>query len=105
MQAQDRNFYQTFSDPVFLFNDTCNSQVYEKCNLAVFSSGSTKDLDEECIQSTSKLPVWNEDNSSLLDSDLEVIFSESEFEDEEVLALSDRGIKISKALTNRVDSF
>ena len=33
------------------------------------------------------------------------VFSESEFEDEEVLALSDRGMKISKALTNRVDAF
>ena len=40
-----------------------------------------------------------------MDSDLEDIFSESEFEDEEVLALSDRGMKISKALTNRVDAF
>ena len=61
----------------FLFNDTCNSQVYEKSDLAVFSSGSTKDLDVECIQSTSKLPVWNEDNYKFLDSDLEEIFSES----------------------------
>ena len=78
MQAQDRKFYQTFSDPVFVFNDTCNSQVYEKCDLAVFSSGSTNDLDAECIQSTSKLPVWNEDNSKVLDSDLEEIFSESD---------------------------
>ena len=57
------------------------------------------------IQSTSKLPVWNEENSNFLDSDLEEVFSESEFEDEEVLALSDRGMKISKALTNRVDTF
>ena len=105
MQAKDRKFCQTFSDPVFLFNDTCDSQVYEKCDLAVFSSGSTKDLDEECVQNTSKLPVLNEDNSKLLDSDLEEIFSRSEFEDEEVLALSDRGMKISKALTNRVDAF
>ena len=105
MQAQDRKFDQTFSDPVFLLNDTCNSQVYEKCDLAVFSSGSTKDLDEECIQSISKLPVWNEDNSKFFDSDLEEIFSELEFEDEEVLVLSDRGMKMSKALTNRVDAF
>ena len=89
----------------FLFNNTCKSQVFEKCDLAVFISGSTKYLDEECIQSTSKLPVWNEDNSKLMDSDLEEIFSGSEFEDEEVLALSDRGMKISKALTNRVDAF
>ena len=98
MQAQDRKFYQTFSDQVFLFNDLCDSQVYEKCDLAVFSSESTKDLGKECIQSTSKLPVWNEDNSKFLDSDLEEVFSESEFEDEEVLAVSDRGMKISKAL-------
>ena len=63
MQAQDRKFYQTFSDQVFLFNDLCDSQVYEKCDLAVFSSESTKDLGKEHIQSTSKLPVWNEDNS------------------------------------------
>ena len=45
------------------------------------------------------------DNSKFLDSDLEEVFSESEFEDEEVLAISDRGMKISKALTNRVDAF
>ena len=25
MQAQDRKFYQTFSDQVFLFNDLCDS--------------------------------------------------------------------------------
>ena len=105
MEAQDRKFYSTFSDPVFNFNDLCDSQVYEKCDLAVFSSGSNKDLGKESIQSTSKLPVWKEDNSKFLDSDLEDIFSESEFEDEEVLALSDRGMKISKALTNRVDAF
>ena len=105
MEAQDRKFYLTFSDPVFNFNDLCNSQVHEKCDLAVFSSGSNKDLGKERIQSTSKLPVWREDNSKFLDSDLEDIFSESEFEDEEVLALSDRGMKISKALTNRVDAF
>ena len=105
MQAQDRKFYQTFSDQVFLFNDLCDSQVYEKCDLAVFSSGTNEDLGKESIQSTSKLPVWNEENSKFLDSDLEEIFSESEFEDEEVLALSDRGMKISKALTNRVDAF
>ena len=105
MQAQDRKFYQTFSDQVFLFNDLCDSQVYEKCDLAVFSSESTKDLGKERIQSTSKLPVWNEDNSQFLDSDLEEVFSESEFEDEDVLAVSDRGMKISKALTNRVDTF
>ena len=67
MQAQDRKFCQTFSNPVFLFNETCDSQVNEKCDLAVFSSGSTKDLDEESILSTSKLPVWNEDNSKFLD--------------------------------------
>ena len=41
----------------------------------------------------------------MLHSDLEEIFSESEFEDEEVLALSDRGMKMNKALTNRVDAF
>ena len=105
MEAQDRKFYLTFSDPVFNFNDLCDSQVHEKCDLAVFSSGSNKDLGKERIQSTSKLPVWKEDNSKFLDSDLEDIFSESEFEDEEVLALSDRGMKISKALTNRVDAF
>ena len=105
MQAQDRKFYQTFSDQVFLFNDLCDSQVYEKCDLAVFSSGSNEDLGEESIQSTSRLTVWRDDNSKFLDSDLEEIFSESEFEDEEVLALSDRGMKISKALTNRVDAF
>ena len=105
MQAQDRKFYQAFSDQVFLFKDLCDSQVEEKCDLAVFSRGSTEDLGKECIQSTSKLPVWNEDNSKFLDSDLEEVFSESEFEDEEVLALSDRGMKISKALTNRVDAF
>ena len=40
-----------------------------------------------------------------MDSDLEDIFSESEFEDEKVLAISDRGMKISKVLTNRVDAF
>ena len=62
-------------------------------------------MGKERIQSTSKLPVWNEDNSKFLDSDLEEVFSVSEFEDEEVLALSDRGMKISKALTNRVDAF
>ena len=94
MQAQDRKFYPTFSDPVFNFNNLCNSQVYEKCDLAGFSSGSNEDLGKEHIQSTSKLPVWNEDNSKFLDSDLEEVFSESEFEDEEVLALSDRGMKI-----------
>ena len=105
MQAQERKFYQAFSDQVFLFKDLCDSQVEEKCDLAVFSYGSTEDLGKECIQSTSKLPVWNEDNSKFLDSDLEEVFSESEFEDEEVLALSDRGMKISKALTNRVDAF
>ena len=105
MQAQDRKSYQTFSDHVFNFNDLCDSQVYEKCDLAVFSSGSNEDLGKEHIQSTSKLPVWNVDNSKFLDSDLEEVFSESEFEDEEVLALSDRGMKISKALTNRVDAF
>ena len=105
MEAQDRKFYSTFSDPVFNFNDLCDSQVHEKCDLAVFSFGSNKDLGKEHIQSTSKLPVWNEDNSKFLDSDLEDIFSESEFEDEEVLAISDRGMKISKALTNRVDAF
>ena len=87
MEAQDRKFYSTFSDPVFNFNDLCDFQVYEKCDLAVFSSGSNKDLGKERIQSTSKLPVWKEDNSKFLDSDLEDIFSESEFEDEEVLAL------------------
>ena len=105
MQAQDRKFYQAFSDQVFLFKDLCDSQVEEKSDLAVFSYGSTEDLGKEHIQSTSKLPVWNEDNSKFLDSDLEEVFSESEFEDEEVLALSDRGMKISKALTNRVDAF
>ena len=105
MEAQDRKFYSTFSDSVFNFNDLCDSQVHEKCDLAVFSSGSNKDLGKERIQSTSKLPVWKDDNSKFLDSDLEEIFSESEFEDEEVLALSDRGMKISKALTNRVDAF
>ena len=105
MQAQDRKFYQAFSDQVFLFKDLCDSQVDEKCDLAVFSCGSTEDLGKERIQSTSKLPVWNEDNSKFLDSDLEEVFSESEFEDEEVLALSDRGMKISKVLTNRVDAF
>ena len=57
MQAQDRKLYQTFSDQVFNFNDLCDSQVYEKCGLAVFSSGSNEDLGKECIQSTSKLPV------------------------------------------------
>ena len=36
---------------------------------------------------------------------LEEVFSESEFEDEEILSISDRGMKISKALTNRVDTF
>ena len=71
MQAQDRKFYQTFSDQVLLFNDLCDSQVYEKCDLSLFSSESTKDLGKERIQSTSKLPVWNEDNSKFLDSDLE----------------------------------
>ena len=105
MEAQDRKFYQTFSDQVFNFNDLCDSQVYGKCDLAVFSHESNEDLGKERIQSTSKLPVWNVDNSKFLDSDLEDIFSESEFEDEEVLALSDRGMKISKALTNRVDAF
>ena len=105
MQAQDRKFYQTFSDQVFSFNDLCDSQVYEKCDLAVFSSGSNEDLGEESIQSTSRLTVWRDDNSKFLDSDLEEIFSESEFEDEEVFAISDRGMKISKALTNRVDAF
>ena len=105
MEAQDRKFYSTFSDPVFNFNDLCDSQVHEKCDLAVFSSGSNEDLGKERIQSANKLPVWREDNSKFLDSDLEDIFSESEFEDEEVLALSDRGMKISKALANRVDAF
>ena len=105
MEAQDRKFYSTFSDPVFNFNDLCDSQVCEKCDLAVFSSGSNKDLGKESIQSASKLPVWKEGNSKFLDSDLEDIFSESEFEDEEVLAISDRGMKISKTLTNRVDAF
>ena len=60
MEAQDRKFYSTFSDPVFNFNDLCDSQVYEKCDLAVFSSGSNEDLGKERIQSTSKLPVWKE---------------------------------------------
>ena len=105
MQAQDRKFSEPFSDPVFLMNDLCDSQVYEKCDLAAFSSESTKDLGKERIQSASKLPVWNEDNSKFLDSDLEEVFSESEFEDEEILAISDRGMKISKALTNRVYTF
>ena len=105
MQAQDRKFYQPFSDPVFLFNDLCDSQVDEKCDLAVFRSESTEDLGKESIQSISKLPVWRDDNSKFLDSDLEEVFSESEFEDEGVLAIGDRGMKISKALTNRVDTF
>ena len=53
MQAQDRKFYQAFSDQVCLFKDLCDSQVEEKCDLAVFSYGSTEDLGKECIQSTS----------------------------------------------------
>ena len=105
MQAQDRKFYQTFNDQIFLFNDICDSQVDEKCDLAVFSKGPNQDLRKERIQSASKLSDWNESTSKFLDSDLEEVFSESEFEDEEVLALSDRGMKISKALTNRVDTF
>ena len=32
MQAQDRKFYQPSSDPVFLFNDLCDSQVDDKCD-------------------------------------------------------------------------
>ena len=62
-------------------------------------------MGKEIIQNISKLPVWRDDNSKFLDSDLEEVFSESEFEDEGVLAISDRGMKISKALTNRVDTF
>ena len=105
MQAQDRKFIQPFSDPVFLFHDLCDSLVEEKCDLAVFRSESNEDLGKEGIQSASKLPVWRDDNSKFLDSYLEEVFSESEFEDERVLAISDRGMKISKALTNRVDAF
>ena len=105
MQAQDRKFYQSFSDPVFLFDGLCDSQVIEKCDLAVFRSESNEDLGKEGTQSASKLPVWRDEDSKFLDSDLEEVFSESEFEDEAVLAISDRGMKISKALTNRVDIF
>ena len=50
MQAQDRKFYQSFSDQVFLFHDLCDSQVYEKYDLAVFRSGSTEDLERNVFR-------------------------------------------------------
>ena len=94
METQNFGFYETFSDQIFLFNDLYQPRLIEKCNVAILDPRLIEGQVEEGFQRTSRLSEQNEvSNSEILDE----VFSDSEFEDEEILAISDVGLKISKA--------
>ena len=102
METQNFGFYETFSDQIFLFNDLYQPRLIEKCNIAILDPRLIEGQVEEGFQRTSRLSEQIEvSNSEILDE----VFSDSEFEDEEILAISDVGLKISKALANRVSNF
>ena len=88
---------ETFSNQIFLFNDLHQPKVVEKCNLAIPDPKLPQGQIEEGFQRTSRLSdqivVSNSKN-------LNEYFSDSEFEDEEILAISSKELKISKGLAN-----
>ena len=102
METQNFGFYETFSDQIFLFNDLYQPRLIEKCNVAILDPRLIEGQVEEGFQRTSRLSEQNEVSNF---ENLDEVFSDSEFEDEEILAISDVGLKISKALANRVSNF